>query len=429
MSRRLACLILVLVFFFAGFISFSSFPAITPAHKHVNSKQGGEYLIVQNSLTSFRRKIRRSLSELKTLRKKAHRSEEEREKALADTSKSKSQLRALYHDLSEANDKLSNTSPYKRRTYSALVAEHNSLISQIKELELKIEALQERVLACEREAAAYRDTLVAFKKNLLPEINALVPEDESIARFFEKVKDTIRDMSGDFSEHSAPYKKYGNRMVVNTLLNGTVSARLIVDTGASIILLDEQKVTELGIRFSGKESFITVTVADGREVKARAFTLDTMKVGNAEAYDVEAAVLEDGVGSSEDGLLGMSFLKNFALKIDNANQRLILEEFSPHPGHVHKKVTPTFRDVTAGKDKKAEDTSASGVSAKDDKCTVTGIAYSQTSPSVMVGKKLYELNEYICGGQIVAVSSDTVTIKFYNREAVYRVGNVIRLFE
>ena len=54
--------------------------------------------------------------------------------------------------------------------------------------------------------------------------------------------------------------------------------------------------------------------------------LDSLRVGNSEANNVLAVVLVSNNGSSGvDGLLGMSFLRNFHIKLDNEKRILTLE--------------------------------------------------------------------------------------------------------
>jgi predicted aspartyl protease len=45
--------------------------------------------------------------------------------------------------------------------------------------------------------------------------------------------------------------------------------------------------------------------------------------------NVPAAIIDKKGTSDEDGLLGMSFLKNFLVRINTKENKLILEEFSP----------------------------------------------------------------------------------------------------
>ncbi|MFH0827831.1 MAG: hypothetical protein V1919_01535 [Candidatus Omnitrophota bacterium] len=72
------------------------------------------------------------------------------------------------------------------------------------------------------------------------------------------------------------------------------------------------------------------------------------------------------------------------------------------------------------KSKKA-DTSGAGL-----ECKINGILYSQNNPFVMIDKKMYYLNDSVCGGKITGISPDKIKIKFQEREGIYKVGNVIK---
>ena len=60
-------------------------------------------------------------------------------------------------------------------------------------------------------------------------------------------------------------------------------------------------------------------------IKAKPILLESVKVGDAEVKNVQAAILEKEAIGGVDGLLGMSFLSNFVIKVDSADNRLILE--------------------------------------------------------------------------------------------------------
>lgn len=120
----------------------------------------------------------------------------------------------------------------------------------------------------------------------------------------------------------------GNHLIVQALLNGNVNANLMVDTGASLIVLNSRIGAQLGIGRAGNESQLgEFTVADGRKVQAHRVSLSSVKVQDAEAYNVEAAVMVDSNPDEKiDGLLGMSFLGNFNFQIDPKNNKLILHK-------------------------------------------------------------------------------------------------------
>jgi len=123
--------------------------------------------------------------------------------------------------------------------------------------------------------------------------------------------------------------RLGNHLVVTALMNGKVKARLIVDTGASAVLLTMEKANELkGMHIRKYDMPDSVgKVADGRSVGSVSFQLDTVDLGGMEAEDVAAQVILKGqkMGEGIDGLLGMSYLKNFKFQLDLPNNQLILQ--------------------------------------------------------------------------------------------------------
>lgn len=53
-----------------------------------------------------------------------------------------------------------------------------------------------------------------------------------------------------------------------------------------------------------------------------------------------------------------------------------------------------------------------------DNCKIDGIIYSSKNPSVMLGGETYHVNENVCGGKIVKITRDTVTIRFAEGEKI-----------
>ncbi len=127
--------------------------------------------------------------------------------------------------------------------------------------------------------------------------------------------------------------KESGHIIVNALLNRKINATLVVDTGASGVLLSKSIGDKLGLinksDKSGdeKNQIVQLTLADGRKAEAQYIVLQSVKVQDAEAYDVEGAILlDDKADIVYDGLLGMSFLNRFNFKFDNKQEKLILEK-------------------------------------------------------------------------------------------------------
>ena len=117
-------------------------------------------------------------------------------------------------------------------------------------------------------------------------------------------------------------------LVVSVKLNDKVNAKMVLDTGSSLVMITKNVALKLGINLSSVvKPDMKAQVADGRQVNARRVILETMEVQGVVAKNVEAAVLLDDAGGFGfgDGLLGMSFLNRFNFKVDQKAKKLILE--------------------------------------------------------------------------------------------------------
>lgn len=137
----------------------------------------------------------------------------------------------------------------------------------------------------------------------------------------ERLAEEGRPRSVDFSHGS-------QGIVINALLDDRVEAKMVFDTGASIVLIARSIADKLGIDLGGSEPDLNVQVADGRSIGAKRIFINKIEVQGVYAENVEAAVLLSDAGDLgfSDGLLGMSFLKNFNFKVDQKEKKLILEK-------------------------------------------------------------------------------------------------------
>ncbi len=96
----------------------------------------------------------------------------------------------------------------------------------------------------------------------------------------------------------------------------------MVDTGASVVALNESSAARFGLRPSRGDYRATVTTANGT-VKAAPTRLAVVDVGGLVVRDVDAMVLPDEALS--ENLLGLSFLSKLR-RFEYANGRMILEQ-------------------------------------------------------------------------------------------------------
>ena len=96
---------------------------------------------------------------------------------------------------------------------------------------------------------------------------------------------------------------------------GTKSTQMVVDSGATLVSLPPETANQLGISIPSDAPTIRMVLADGRTIAARAVTIPKLRVGQFEAENVDAAVLDTSAVMAEP-LLGMSFLGNFKFEVD-----------------------------------------------------------------------------------------------------------------
>jgi aspartyl protease family protein len=96
----------------------------------------------------------------------------------------------------------------------------------------------------------------------------------------------------------------------------------MVDTGASLVALNEKSAARFGLRPSRGDYTATVSTANGT-IKAARARLAMIELGGLVVRDVDAMVLPDEALS--ENLLGLSFLSKLK-RFEYANGKLVLEQ-------------------------------------------------------------------------------------------------------
>jgi clan AA aspartic protease (TIGR02281 family) len=108
---------------------------------------------------------------------------------------------------------------------------------------------------------------------------------------------------------------------VEVTLNGARRARFLVDTGATWCTISRDLADELGIVAAADTPVVEVMTANGKASGPRV-ALDSIKVGETEAADVETLVLP--LDGSFEGILGNSFLSRYLVMLDGGRRLLHL---------------------------------------------------------------------------------------------------------
>ena len=118
-----------------------------------------------------------------------------------------------------------------------------------------------------------------------------------------------------------PGRRVGS-IIVDALLNRRLSVPLVLDTGATYTVLTKQTAQDLGIidlERLPKQHFLTA----GGKVLSPVTTLRSIRVGSAEAQDVDVAIDVDG--HLPMGLLGMTFMRHFKVTVDQEQGQVKFE--------------------------------------------------------------------------------------------------------
>jgi aspartyl protease family protein len=99
-------------------------------------------------------------------------------------------------------------------------------------------------------------------------------------------------------------------------INGS-PVQFMVDTGASVVALSEADAARIGLEFKNNPRFM-VNTANG-QVPAHSATIDVIRVGDVQVYNIEAVVVP---ASMPNVLLGNSFLTRFQMKRENDRMTL-----------------------------------------------------------------------------------------------------------
>jgi len=124
-----------------------------------------------------------------------------------------------------------------------------------------------------------------------------------------------------------PLKEARNALMVDVTLRNShngkeVTGTFIIDTGATYTSISQDMAQSLGLDMNGE--MIKITTANGR-IDVPKVNLDSLSVNGIQAHDVSATVIPIKSGSSFQGLLGLSFIRQFKMTIDPQANHLVLE--------------------------------------------------------------------------------------------------------
>lgn len=122
---------------------------------------------------------------------------------------------------------------------------------------------------------------------------------------------------------SIPLVRRGEHYVVEGWLNGTVSVRLLIDTGASTTVIRKDVLRAAGVSGTAETEVYQFSTANG-PVLGKVYRVAALSIAEQNVENIRIAALELPELQDVDGLLGMNYLKHFRFFIDQDRQELRL---------------------------------------------------------------------------------------------------------
>ena len=173
------------------------------------------------------------------------------------------------------------------------------------------------------EAAAKREAQ-AKKERRLEQIRALEK-----AREGGELSLTTKDLrKHQTASGRGPFKvnfrMLSNSIIVSMHINDQGPFDFVLDTGASVTMIDPQILGQTGIAADGPP--VNVLGVGGRPVQASVCTLDKLALGDAVVQNMEAVAhrIDHLFRTDIYGLIGQDFLNHFVMNLDAANKTLTL---------------------------------------------------------------------------------------------------------
>lgn len=104
--------------------------------------------------------------------------------------------------------------------------------------------------------------------------------------------------------------------------------RMVVDSGATLVTIPANTAAELKLVVPADASVVNLALANGERITGRRIQIESLRVGEFEAKDVEAVVLEP-IAANAQPLLGLSYLDRYKFEINPTAKTLGLLSIAP----------------------------------------------------------------------------------------------------
>jgi clan AA aspartic protease (TIGR02281 family) len=135
------------------------------------------------------------------------------------------------------------------------------------------------------------------------------------SRAFQLSLKQLANLEKTVISEKIPLRREGNSFYASVVVNGDHAVEMVVDTGASSMVLPYKTALDCGVKIDASAMTVQMVVASGSKFKSKLVTLDSVRVGKFTAEKVECVVLP-AEATNAPILLGMTFLGRFNFSIN-----------------------------------------------------------------------------------------------------------------
>lgn len=194
------------------------------------------------------------------------------------------------------------------RTRAAANSAREKYVQQILEIRAAVDRVSSKYAELEKDKDA---------QSALQEWNAAANTSFEIkpSRVFQADLKRCADLEKLVISEKIPLRREGNSYYASVVVNGEHAVEMVVDTGASSLVLPYKTALDSGVKIDDSAMAVEMKVASGAKFKSKLVTLDSVRVGKFTAEKVECVVLPSEA-TNAPVLLGMTFLGRFNFSIN-----------------------------------------------------------------------------------------------------------------
>jgi hypothetical protein len=143
------------------------------------------------------------------------------------------------------------------------------------------------------------------------------------------------------SAFQIPFKRSNNFILVQGRINDSAPLWFILDTGASITVINKDRAAQLGLPLLGDLEIGTSGASTGFSiVRDASFVLPRAEVVNQRAGAISLGIFEAGLGLPMGGVLGFDFIRRFIVEIDFEAETINLHDPATYKYKGNGKIIP-----------------------------------------------------------------------------------------